>query len=186
MKKILFIGFIILSTLSCKAQIIPIEEHKNYLNNEIEIPDGAYIKDVNHLLDKFVGVWKGTYNNKNYEFRITQFTDSFLGISVDELLMRYKITSLNGTIIEDTTTLPNDAVHVIEGDYLDKSKFTYVLNYIGKNSKCGQHGDVFISVYGVNNTKMQLFLHVYGETVDCITGDTEQILPLDQMDLVKQ
>lgn len=81
----MFIGCLILTIFGCKAQIIPVEEYRNYLDNEIEIPDGAYIKDVNNLLDKYVGTWIGVQNSKTYEFRISKLTESFLGITMDEL-----------------------------------------------------------------------------------------------------
>ncbi|RPD94040.1 hypothetical protein EGM88_12670 [Aureibaculum marinum] len=189
MKKLLLIGLIILSTLNCKAQIIPIEEYIDYRDNEIEIPDGAYIKDVNNLLDKFIGTWEGTYNNKTYKFYITEITKSYLEISEDKLLIRYKITDTDGNVIENTTALPSDNTLVIKGRYLDKSKYTYVFYYQGKNSDCGQNGDVFISVYGTNNTKMKLFLQVSGEIwsgADCPDTPIAQILPTEQMELIKQ
>ena len=62
--------FIIIA--SCKAQsILPIEKVIDYRNSKTGIPQNiTQIKDVNGLLNKFIGVWKGTYNNKNYEFYI--------------------------------------------------------------------------------------------------------------------
>ena len=189
MKNILIIASIILSIVSCKAQhIIPVEDVVNYINSETGLmgdQNYVYVKDVSGTLNKFTGIWKGTYDNKSYEFRVVKVTEDDGELKEDKLLIRYKIIDSDSTIIEDTTTLPNDSYYVIKGDYLAKSG-SYVLKYIGKNSKCGQGGDVFISVYGTNNTKMQLFLHVYGETIDCTTGDAEQVLPLNQMDLTKQ
>ena len=67
----------LITALSCKAQIIPIEEQINYMNNEIEIPDGAYIKDVNNLFNKYVGIWIGTHNNKTFELHIEKSTKYF-------------------------------------------------------------------------------------------------------------
>ena len=120
MKNILLIGFIILGTISCKAQIIAVENYNNYNN---DLPDGAYIKDVNNVLGKFTGTWKGTYNNKNYEFRIIKYTEdnTKLKYKEDLLLIRYKITDSNGTVLEDTTTLANESPYVIKGSYLNKS-----------------------------------------------------------------
>lgn len=104
MKNIIMITFLSLTALSCKAQIIPIEEDINYRTNEIEIPDGAYIKDVNNLLDKFIGTWTGTFDNKSYEFGITKQTVSFLGISIDRLIIKYVITdNVTNQVIVDTS-----------------------------------------------------------------------------------
>ena len=73
MKKIFFIGCFILSIANCIAQqIIPVENQINYINNEIEYPDNTYIKDVNNVLGKYVGTWKGMYNTLNYEFIVSR------------------------------------------------------------------------------------------------------------------
>lgn len=186
MKKILFIGCFILSIASCKAQqAIPVENQINYINNNINIPDGAYFKDVNNVLNKYIGEWKGSISNKNYTFIVDKFTHSFLGISVDKLLIRYKITNQAGTVIEDTTALTNASKYVIKGQYLDAA---YVLFYQGREFKCGQKGNVFISVYE-NNTKMQLFLVPDSDLIgtdDCPNGEASQLLPTDSIILVKQ
>jgi hypothetical protein len=183
MKKILFIGLIILSTISCKAQVIAVENFKDYPH---ELTEGTHVKDINNVLGKFVGTWKGTYNNKNYEFRIIKYTRTSTkrNLKFDKLLIRYKITDTNNTVIEDTTTLPNDSMFVIKGSYLTNHG-SYVLYYQGKNYKCGQNGDIFMGVYGTNNTKMKLFLSVDGEMYDC-TKPAQQILPTKSMELTKQ
>jgi len=182
----LFIGFLIQAALSCKAQIIPVEDHINYMDNEIEIPDGAYVKDVNNLLVKFIGTWKGNFNNKNHEFRIIKHTTNFLGILKDELLMRYKITDSNGATIEDTTKLTDDNIYVIKGDYLDKNKSTYVLSYIGKEYNCGQNGNVFIEVSTNDLDNMKFFLVPDGEIIDCPYSEVSQVLPIALIILCKQ
>jgi hypothetical protein len=183
MKKIILISLLTLSVLSCKAQqIVPIEEQGHYTK---ELSDGAYIKDVNNVLGKFVGTWKGTYNNKNYEFRVVRFTKNFLGIKKDLLLIRYKIADTNNVVLEDTTTLPNDSMFVIKGSYYDTTDGGYVLYYQGRLHNCGQNGNVFISTYGTNDSKLQLFLAVDGEMYDCTTP-AQQILPTKSMELNKQ
>ena len=188
MKKITIL-IIVLTTsfLSCKAQVIPVEKHRDYINNEIEIVDGTYIKDINNVLPKFIGIWKGTYNSKNYEFKIIKSTKEFLGIKKDQLLMRYKITANNGTVIENTLSLPNDSPFVMQNGYVAKSG-SYVFSYIGKNVACGQNGWVFMGILNnSNNKKAKLFLSVKGETYpECTTGTAEQILPMEQMELIKQ
>lgn len=175
---------ITLTTMSCKAQIIPVETYHSY-NRDLE--DGAYIKDVNNVLTKFVGIWKGVYNSKNYEFRIIKKTVNYLNIKEDQLLMRYKITSYNGTVIENTLLLPDDDAYVLQDGYIAKSG-SYVFSYIGKNVDCGQNGWVFMGVLNnSNNKKAKLFLSVKGENYpSCTTGEAEQILPLKSMELVKQ
>ena len=184
---IITIIVLIFTTISCKAQIILVENFEEY--NQ-ELPDGAYVKDANNVLGKFVGTWKGTYDNKNYEFKVTKHTENNINLKYKEdlLLIRYKITDTNGAILVNTLNLPNDNKYVINGTYLVAKTNSYVLSYLGKNGECGQNGDVFISVYGTNNTKMQLFLSVNGEIYsDCTTGPAKQILPTKGgMSLTKQ
>ena len=65
MKQILLIIIITLSVLSCKAQS-PVIDLADY---QAELVDGAYLKDVNNELDKFVGTW--VYSNGNTSLTIT-------------------------------------------------------------------------------------------------------------------
>lgn len=171
MKKILFVGYILFTTIACSAQIktpkptgamtvIPVEKMSFFANSAEGIADDTYLKDVNHLLDKYIGTWKGATSTYKYEFRITQFTDYYNNLAEDKLAMRYIITDLNGTVIEDTTTLPNDSLYVIEGLRFITNKINnYLLIYVGKNAKCGQKGLIHISTsknVPINPTQMKL------------------------------
>ena len=99
MRNVLSIVIIFL-LLSCKAQTIAIEDFQDYVKqNKHGLLNGGYIKDVNNVLDKFVGTWKGTQNSKNYEFVIVKVTKNDGVLKEDKLLMRYKITDSNGVII---------------------------------------------------------------------------------------
>ncbi|AYN05476.1 DUF6705 family protein [Flavobacterium sp. 140616W15] len=190
MKKIIIIGMLIVCTLSCKAQVLPVENVVNYVNSKNGIPKNiTSIKDVNHLLDKFIGTWKGTYEGKNYEFRVLKITTKPGRITEEKLVMRYLITNSNGTVIEDTRALPDSSPYVIEGYYLDTT--TYTLIYGGKIANCGQAGTIFIDfLQGSNNTKMTLFLSpepmIISQT-GCPNGRAKQIIPtVNQMTLLKQ
>jgi hypothetical protein len=44
------------TTINSFAQsIIPVEQKRYYHINEIEVPDGTYFKDINHLFDTYEG-----------------------------------------------------------------------------------------------------------------------------------
>jgi hypothetical protein len=189
MKKLLILGLIIFSNLSCKAQDTkPLETKMDYYSPETGIPKNiSYFKDINHLLDKYIGTWKGTLGTKNYVFTITKYTDVYDGLKEDKLLIRYLITSTNGSVIEDTRST-TDSNCPIKGDFFQKS--SYALNYYGKQIECGQTGVVFIGmVKNSNNTQMKLFLsqdHVLLDSETCPNGRVPQVLPLTQVLLTKQ
>jgi len=170
-------------SFTCKAQIIPVENHFNYPN---EIPNGTYIKDVNNVLNKFTGTWIGSYDNKNYEVVIEQTTISYLQILNDILLLRYKITDANGTVL--LNTLPDDSDYVVMGEYVNPSG-SYQLDYGGYEYDCGQSVTIFIKTFN-NNTQMKLYLYLgespYNE-IDCPNGFAEQVFPTHtQIILTKQ
>ena len=180
---LIFIGIIIIS-LSCKAQIIAVEDFPDYTK---ELKDGAYIKDINNVLDKYTGVWTGNQNKTNYQFIVNKYTDidKRLKYAHDRLIVKYKITDNKGVVIEDTTNLPSDSYLVMFGKYLSKQG-QYVLYYQGSNANCGQNGDVFLSVNPNDSNEMDLSLSVYGEMSEDCTAYAGQVLPTDGIILTKQ
>lgn len=187
MKNIVYILVLVSNFLSCKAQtalslnnVIPVEQEVIYKNNEVEVPEGTYYKDVNNLFDKYIGTWIGSYNNKDYEFIVTEYlyNSSIRDLRRDKLIIRYKITDAStGNVIIDTTPLLDDSPMMITGSYLDENGETYHLEYMGEDFICGQNGYVLIAVVN-NNTQMNLAYAVKGEkTDDCLTGTAEQVLP---------
>lgn len=188
MKKLFILGLLILSNMSCKAQsIVPIETKINYIRAGNGIPETiTYLKDVNHVLDKYVGVWKGSYGTKNYEFRVTKNVSVYDGLSEDRLIIRYLITDAGGIILEDTRSTPDDGKFLIRGHYFNKSY--YVLSYGGRNTLCGTAGEVYIWTLN-NNTQLRLSLtldNILLNSVDCPNGRVAQVLPLEAMLLTKQ
>lgn len=182
MKKIFIILSLFITTMSCKAQItqlekiIPVENQIMYRDNDIEVPDGTYFKDSNNLLEKYVGTYIGSSINLNYKFIVKKITVSFLGIKVDKLIIKYKITDSNGATIIDITNLPDDNPLVIIGNYLDKNGKTYHLDYMGEDFSCGQNGYVLIAIVN-DDSQMNLAYSVKGETFDCQSDFTQQLLP---------
>lgn len=187
-------------SLSCKAQkmrpsllTIPIENYIDYQDNNIPISENTYFKDVNNLLNKYVGTWVGIYENKTYELHVNKYiyeSDIRPPLRFDELLIRYKITDANGNIIENTLNLPDDSPYVISGKYLSANEAYYVLGYVGQEGECGQMGDVFIEVPTNSGlTEMKMFMVPDNEIIlgyECPNGPANQILPLDKMILLKQ
>ncbi|MDA9339701.1 hypothetical protein N9Q68_01885 [Polaribacter sp.] len=187
MKNIGIVLMVLLTTLSCRAQIIAVEDFENY-NQDLE--DGAYIKDINNVLDKYVGTWKGTYSGKNYEFKVIKVTKDNVNLKYkhDKLLMRYKITDSSNNIIVNTLDLPNGDIYIVRGSYLRNDGGGYVLDYQGLDAECGQNGTIYISVSDATNEIMKLGFLVDGEMgLDCTAGGTAQVLPTTSgLELIKQ
>ncbi len=181
-----FIFLVLIAVADCKAQkppltqIVPVEENIDYINNDVDIPDWVYFKDINHVLDKYVGTWIGNYNDKTYEVHVIEFTDNFLGVTKDMLLMRYKITDANGHIIENTLDLPDDSPMIINGSYISQDLTDYFLYYIGQDIECGQHGDIVI--FEITATQMEMYFrpgeNIY-TSVRCPNGPADQVFPVE-------
>jgi hypothetical protein len=169
-------------TPQAATTIVPVEKMIDYMEGTLGISGDLYFKDVNFLLDKYIGTWKGTNGNYNYEFRITKFTDAFDNHLEDILAIRYIISDNNGNIIENTISLTDDDPLVITGYYLVKNATNnYVLTYIGKNEKCGQKGMIQISTSKfVPTNPTQMKMNYYQDNImlteDCSTVAT-QIMP---------
>ncbi|MFH7013115.1 DUF6705 family protein [Flavobacterium sp. FlaQc-52] len=188
-KLIIIIALFLYCNNHVHAQVVvTLEQYGEYkMNDKKGAPDEIdYIKDVNNVLGKYVGTWKGVYNNLNYEIRFMKYTDHSI-LDIDMLLMRYKITK-NGVVVEDTTTLPDEASGIIKGDYLQKN--TYVLNYMGKELHCGQMGNIYIGLVNKTDlTKIKLFLVPTSEMIVtnlCPNGIVAPVFPETSFVLTKQ
>lgn len=189
----LFIMSLATILLYCNSysQILPIEDLKDaYIFNENDpsmFDDGInYIKDVNNKLPKFTGTWKGQRDGITYEFKIEEFLnqDASVDFKQDNLIMRYKLSNASGDI-ENTLHLGLDQPMIIIGDYMN-SDSTYMFIYSGREGRCGQRGEVFVSL--VNNSQMNLHLLPYRGFIngnECAEL-AEQILPTTPIALTKQ
>ena len=186
MRNLVMTVIVLASALSCRAQsVIPLEGFKDY---DQELPDNAYVKDLNNIRDKFVGTWSGTHDNKNYVFEIEKYTRNSenRGLKFDNLRMRYKITDASGNVIANTLDLPDDSPYIIRSSYIAETG-SYVLDYQGFNAACGQNGSVFMAINPNDPDKMGLGLAVQGEVYsECDGPDATQVLPTSAMNLVRQ
>lgn len=174
------ISFFALIVHSNAQNIIPVEDVVDY---EQEIPDGTYIKDVNHLLDKYEGNWVGSFENKNYQIIITKENREFLDLTEDLLLLKYKITNDEGEVIENTLEMSDDEVYVIEGSLLyfaNQDNEQYHMNYVGENSNCGQSGTIYLMPTD-NSTQLKFSLVPENVLVDAneCPEDVEQLFPTE-------
>ncbi|WP_278021789.1 DUF6705 family protein [Flavobacterium ginsengisoli] len=191
MKKIFLLGFVLLSVISCKAQnIVPVEKAIDYRRAGNGIPDNTYLKDLSNLFGKYIGTWKGSYGGKTYTLFITKYTYTYDKVTFDELRIRYLITSSNGTILENTQSLPDSSPYIITGSYFGKDLSVYALDFAGKNAICGNAGTVFIRIKNTAKTSMSFGYEpdkIMISNDDCPGFKTAELtFPKDGLMLTKQ
>lgn len=155
MKNIVVLAMMVLWVINIKAQrTISLREAYKY-NKEEGIPEGiSYAKDVNNELDKFSGIWKGTYDGKIYEFRFDKkIKFGEYDIKWDEIIGRALIKEFNGKILYDDLSVSDKNVRLFGIDFQNQ---TYVLNF-SANSYCNDSGAIFIEIKKDNPNKMRLY-----------------------------
>lgn len=93
MKKIILLIVTILSKL-LYSQEYPLDYKE-------DVPNGAYYKDVNGELNKYVGLWKGNWNGKTIYIELKKNKKYYSGIHPyyqDEIVGERKIINYNGVI----------------------------------------------------------------------------------------
>ncbi|MCW3161575.1 DUF6705 family protein [Chryseobacterium oryctis] len=110
-------------------------------------PPATYVKDVNNLLNKYVGTWKGMLDDKNYEFNFIKrenfgFEDS---LKKDRLIGRLKITSSNGVIEYDNFSQPDDKTSFY-GHNLQPDLKAYMARFSGGKLGCIDYGYVYLRI----------------------------------------
>lgn len=183
--------------------IMPLENFKPNLDNWEGVPDEVtHIKDVNNLLNKFVGTWVGMHNNKNYEFRIIKVTGELIKTAIDQLQIFYKVEDSNGNIIENTIPLMPDYQNngadliddiprhmIIRGSYFWDSNI-YMLDYYGRYGSCGQKGTINISADpngGNNPQSISIFLASNLNSSTLCNGIlVDNVLPITSAQFFKQ
>ena len=98
--------------ISCKSQS-PIY---TFGSNNIPstIPNNAYIKDTNNILNKFTGSWKYESNGKTFAINLQKTMMNLSNYFVDELNGYYKYIDDNSTII-DTSNFPINKSRITGG-----------------------------------------------------------------------
>ncbi len=138
-------------------------------------------------MNKFIGTWKGVYNNKDYEFVVEKISKYYEDMLMDLLIVRYKITENSGALILSTLNLLSNSPYVLSGNFLSPDKKDYVLRYRGYNMICGQAGWVTMASISNNPNQIRLALSPEGTYPTCTQQNPKQLLPLkDGVILTKQ
>lgn len=167
--------------------VIALNEFINYREQGIAYPHDAYFKDLDGDLDKYLGTWNGSVNNKTYEFSIHKITDNTDGLVMDILSIRYKITDASGTLIINTFNLPNSHSLIVGGNHLSSDRAYYCLDYIGENAGCGSDsGWFYLKVQSAFPNQMSFTYQPWGKvSAGCDQISTVETFPLS-LNLSKQ
>jgi len=162
---VIIFAICILSVISCKAQnTISLEQAAVYP----EQPDGrmlppntTYLKDINNSLNKYVGMWKGNFNGKTYEFKFIKqinYGSPDGNIRRDRLIGRIRIKDSNGTIIFNNFNEPNDNETFFFGTNFQPNLEAYMVYFVGR-SECVEYGNVYLRMLPSTPNQMTVFFH---------------------------
>jgi len=194
MKSKLFILTLFLIVISCKAQVIgtleQFEECQKRANRDEGCPDLdniTYVKDTNNRLNQFVGIWKGNFENKQYEIHFEKKVQFGEDIKWDRIFGRMVIKNNSGNIIYNSLNESDQNISFFGGNFQNKA---YVMHFVG-NYACLESGNVFVEVKVNNPNEMTLF---YSQDKDGLLNPAKcpnfssfiPLLPTDKMILIKQ
>lgn len=133
--KYLVLFNLIIVTISCKSQTLPL----NALMDDI--PQGAYVKDLNNDLNAYVGIYKANYKGNEITLFINKVEHKFekrtnKDYFMDVLDVKYTVKNSSGLILQDTSNgnLPNIEFYSIRLRSYNNSVTFY---YSGTNCKVG-------------------------------------------------
>ncbi|MDQ0068066.1 DUF6705 family protein [Chryseobacterium lathyri] len=163
--KNLFLIIVTLLTFSCKAQEYP-------LNTSLDnLPNNAYLKDTNNELDKYVGLWKGTWNGKSLYLELKKVKYYYSGnpsYYEDKILGERKIITDNGTVEIDRITNFDNQVSEFRGMFSSLRNGNWKRLYFYPKNMCGKSAALDITSFTGNQMTLHLeyMPSIYKE--DCI------------------
>ena len=127
--------------VSCKGQQYPLN---TFFEN---VPQGAYLKDLNHELDPYIGIYKSNFEGNEITLHITKQENKLEKSTgktyyLDVLVIKYIVRNNSGVILQDTqnSNVPNIELYSIATRPYENKIIFY---YSGTNCGIGW-GDVFL------------------------------------------
>lgn len=166
--KNIFIIILTIFTTALNAQTLSLETMAQY--DFGKFPHAEYVKDLNGLLNKYVGNWKGTFDGKTYEFNFTKKEN--LGengdTKWDKLLGKLKITASNG-VIEFNNFSKTDDLNYFRGINFQKDLKLYLMNFSGGKLSCIDYGIIYMNMKPETPNKMSISFYPDNDIVteDC-------------------
>ncbi|WP_404986861.1 DUF6705 family protein [Chryseobacterium sp. M5] len=174
MKSIYSIIIIALFNISCMAQTVSLETMAQCSNNPETCPNATYVKDVNNLLNKYVGTWIGTLNGKNYEFNFAKKENTGEVIKWDFLVGRLKITNSNGIIEFDNFNKTDAELEKRFGGHNFQSDLkVYIMQFFGGKLNCIDYGYSYLRIKPETPNSMSI---LFLPSNDIVTEDCSNFL----------
>ncbi|MDH7446347.1 DUF6705 family protein [Aquimarina sp. 2201CG14-23] len=162
MKAILKILLVLFAIQGYSQTIIPLEDFEN-IENRIKTTSDYYYKDVNGVLDKFLGTWRYQTANELFEITFTKKTNhrSGMGYYEDFLISRYKYVK-NGVVIYDTYPIlqptGKDPSQFIDGGIIKKPDLNKIILTYDEPSDIGDYGQLLYLEYTPLTQKLNWYL----------------------------
>ncbi len=158
--KYIIITIIVLFTISCKAQIISLEQEAQ-CSESSPCSDYTYAKDINNSLNKYVGIWKGNFDGKMYEIHLKKDLYQDLALSElkrDRIKGRLKITNPNGSILYNTIIEPDDTKTRFNGLGLTSDLKHYMMYFSDDAPRgCINYGTVYLTIKPTTPNVLNIF-----------------------------
>lgn len=139
---------LIINTISCSAQTLP-------LNTPFaDIPNEAHIKDTNNELGQYVGTYKANFNGNEVTLYITKQEDKLENSAqksyyMDALIVKYIVKNSSGVILQDTQN--NNLDIEFYSFKMRPAKNALQFIYTGTNCHIGW-GDIYLKK--INSTQI--------------------------------
>ncbi|GAA4162015.1 hypothetical protein GCM10022217_28680 [Chryseobacterium ginsenosidimutans] len=142
--KISVLLIVIMTIISCKAQTLP-------LNTLMEnIPQGAYVKDLNNELSTYIGTYKTNYQGNEITLFVTKEENKPTkrinkNFYRDALVIKYIVKSSSGVVLQNTQnmTLSDQTFFNIFSIRTRPYNNTIIFTYDGTNCGIGW-GDIYL------------------------------------------
>lgn len=160
--------FVALLAISCKSQIISLEEAAQCQADPNCPISYNYVKDINNTLDKYIGTWKGLYNGKTYEMKFNKSLYDDMGMKRDRIKGRLRITTTGNLplTIFDNFNEPDDAKTHFSGLGLTDDLQRYTLVFAGPVPEgCINHGTVSLRINPSTPNEMKIKYWSYNDIV---------------------
>lgn len=153
--------------LSCKSQTISLEQAAQCRDTPNCSMNYDYAKDLNNTLNKYVGIWKGTYNGRIYEMKFNKsLYEDFIGTKSDEIKGRLRITTTGNLSLSifDNFNEPDDAKTHFSGLGLTTDLQGYRMIFAGPVPKgCINHGTVSLHINSNTPNQMKIKYWSYND-----------------------